>query len=86
MLRNKSSAWVSVQVFQLVLLFKLKVGTKLDKDSYKETKHVLENYGRGKKIKNLCLSSLNMYCNRLHKIYQAEKYIMVNFSSFSVFV
>ena len=42
---NTSSAWVAVQVFQLVLLYKLMV----DKESYKETKHVLENYGRQQK-------------------------------------
>ena len=44
MLINTSCAWVAVQVFQLVLLYKLMVENKI-KTHTRKTKHALENYG-----------------------------------------
>ena len=44
MLINTSSAWVAVQVFELVLLYELMVEYKI-KTHTRKTKHALENYG-----------------------------------------
>ena len=49
MLINTSCAWVAVQVFQLVLMYKLMVENKI-KTHTRKTKHALENYGWQKKI------------------------------------
>ena len=44
MLINMSCAWVAVQVFQLVLMYKLMVENMIKTHTGK-TKHALENYG-----------------------------------------
>ena len=53
---NMSSAWVVVQVFQLILLYKLMVENTI-KTPARKTKQVLVNYGWQKKKKPLSFQS-----------------------------
>ena len=57
MLIDTFSAWVAVQIFQLIWLYKLMIESKI-KTHTRKSQQVLENYGWQEKKKNFCLSSL----------------------------